>query len=650
MAVDGQLGWHGHDVGVADAEAALRLRLWPHRPATWRLGAGPGWWALGKPSAVGCAGRLSRSRPDGGELLARLIAAEPGFEAAWLRGVRLLGAAIGGRGRASAIEDSAASGVVVVVADAGVATQGAGPEAAAAAQAAALTAARGVSPFAAALPGMLPGAASLDSALAGGGGRSAWLAGIWGWPVHHSPAEHALRAGLQAEGVLTQLRGQRAERTLVELETDAAAELDIVALLRRRGLQVASTQGASAAPARSTTGRPSPLWPTAAPTDRVGEGDDVRQQRVAEADRWLWHRSRLRLGSESFACPPPAVFASWLHGEVEPEPARLARALRRRHDLIHSDVTDAIRCFDDESSLVIERYGSDLVVAIYDDVPPATGTPAALTTALQRQRQRALALADQLGFRTVWLKLRPRQANTVVDAVAAGLVPQLPLRDGGDGLRLPGGPGLRLIVEAGVRYIVDLADGLQTGIFLDQRDNRRRVQAEAAGRRLLNTFAYTCGFQVAAAVGGALHSLSIDASARAIERGRANLALNGVEDSARHETQKGDVFAWLPRLARRGERFDIVVLDPPTYAGVGKRRFSAGRDFAELTALAVPLVAADGWLLACINHAKIDSRRFEDMVREGCRRAGRTISLLQHQQPAPDHPGGRMKSMWVRLA
>lgn len=646
MAGEGHLGWHGHDAGVAGVEAALRLRLWPHLPATWRLGAGPGYWAVGKPSAVGCAPRLSRSQPDAGELLARLIAAEPGFEAAWLRGGRLLGAAVGGRGKASAIEDRGASGVVLVVTDAACAALGPVPDAVAAAQAAG----QGAPHVAASSLSAPAGAAAFDAALAAGAGRSTWLAGAWGWPLQHSPADHALRAGLQAEGVLSQVRGQRAERTLVELETDAAAELDVVALLRRRGIQVATTQGELAGPAHPIAGRPSPLWPTSAPAERLAEGDDVRQQRVAEADRWLWHRSRLRFGGDSFSCPTPPVFASWLHGEAEPEPARLARALRRRHGLVHSDVSDAIRCFDDESSLVIERYGSDLVVAMYDDEPGLVGTPAALATALQRQRQRALALADQLGFRTVWLKLRPRQANTVVDAVAAGLVPHLPLRDGGDGLRLPGGPGQRLIIEAGVRYVVDLADGLQTGIFLDQRDNRRRIQAEAAGRSVLNTFAYTCGFQVAAAVGGAPRTLSIDASARALERGQANLALNGITDATRHETQKGDVFAWLPRLLRRGERFDIVVLDPPTYARVGKRRFSAGRDFAELTELAVPLIAADGWLLACINHAKIDRRRFEDMVREGCRRAGRKVALLQHQRPAEDHPGGRMKSMWVRLA
>ncbi len=578
------------------ASPQQRARLWPHVPASWRIGAAPGLVLLDKPSQVGCAPRRSRApASDANEVLLRLGAAEGSPDAAWEQRWQLSGDAIGGHGGPHGDEDALASGVVCVVKDA-------------AAQ------------------------QLLERALKDGEVRSTWLAGVLGWPLVGGAAESAMRAGLASEGLRCEVRQQHGPRTLLEIHTVDGAGLDVVARLRARGVVVASNLGA---------------FPVAS------EGDDVRAGRSAEAERRLWHRAAWQAPDIRALAPRPPAFSAWIQGKLEPEADRLQRALRRRHGLAHSGRSDAIRLYDDESSLVIERFGPHLVVAVYDALPDEGDdgliAPAQLQAVLQRQRERALALADRLGFTTVWLKLRPRQANVVGDAVAAGLVPSTPLRAGPDLPLVQGQPGVRLIEEDGVLYRIDLADGLQNGIFLDQRDNRRRVAEMAAGLTVLNTFAYTCAFQVAAAVAGARRTVSVDASARALARGRENLAGNGQDDPTRHETLRGDVFGWLPRLQRRGEPFDLVVLDPPTYARVGKRRFSAGRDYAELVALAAPLVAPGGWMLACINHSKVDRRRFAQMIQDGCQRAGRRVLELRQQPATVDHPGARMKSAWVRL-
>ena len=113
------------------------------------------------------------------------------------------------------------------------------------------------------------------------------------------------------------------------------------------------------------------------------------------------------------------------------------------------------------------------------------------------------------------------------------------------------------------------------------REGRARVRAWAAGRRVLNTFAYTCGFGVAATAGGATRVLNLDLSKSVLEWGQANYRANGFEPDP-HDFVFGDVFDWLARLAKRGDRFDLVILDPPGFSRTKSRAFSAARDYGEL--------------------------------------------------------------------
>lgn len=358
--------------------------------------------------------------------------------------------------------------------------------------------------------------------------------------------------------------------------------------------------------------------------------------------RLLLHRQTVELPMATLESPLPPEFARWLAADdFQPIDDRLDAALRRRFVLGRSRDTTAFRLLDGGiDDVALDRYGPDLVLNSLSDLGPGAD---ALQTALQDNLQLARHVGERLGARAVYLKLRPRQANTVIDAVAAGLAPQVPVY----GTAPPDGSE---ITENGLRFRVRLGGSLGTGIYLDQRDNRRWVLNHAAGQRVLNTFAYTCAFTVAAAVGGAARTVSIDASTGCLEEGRANLDLNDCPDVTRHDLIRGDVFHWLPRLARRGDRFDLIILDPPSYSRVKTRRFAAATDYGDLVASALALLAPGGALLACTNHAGLDRKRFHQMVLEGAHLAGRDVVAVQHRPAGLDHPGGRMKSMVVRFS
>ncbi|MCB9539000.1 MAG: class I SAM-dependent methyltransferase [Myxococcales bacterium] len=162
----------------------------------------------------------------------------------------------------------------------------------------------------------------------------------------------------------------------------------------------------------------------------------------------------------------------------------------------------------------------------------------------------------------------------------------------------PGDDGARVAREHDLRFAVQLQGARNTGLFLDARPARAWVRAHAADRRVLNLFAYTCGFGVAAAAGGARSTVNVDAAPGALARGRANYALNELPADGR-TFWKSDVLDALKRARRGGARFDGVVLDPPPVAqpGGAGRRMDASRDLARLLAACRAVLAPGGWLL-----------------------------------------------------
>ena len=171
--------------------------------------------------------------------------------------------------------------------------------------------------------------------------------------------------------------------------------------------------------------------------------------------------------------------------------------------------------------------------------------------------------------------------------------------------------------ENGLVYRLDFGGGYSQGIFLDQRDNRAALRRRMdAGAAVLNCFAYTCAFSVAAAAAGA-HTVSVDLSRRSLAWGKENFRLNAldVSDTGPHRFFAGDVFEFLRRCGRQGRRFRGVVLDPPTFSRDRKGRvFRVGDDFGELIRLAAPLLEPGGWLLCSTNSHGLAAEGFRRMI------------------------------------
>jgi 23S rRNA (cytosine1962-C5)-methyltransferase len=208
--------------------------------------------------------------------------------------------------------------------------------------------------------------------------------------------------------------------------------------------------------------------------------------------------------------------------------------------------------------------------------------------------------------------------------------------------------------ENDITFLINFGEGLATGVFLDQRENRRRLLAmPLQGKTVLNTFAYTCAFSVVAAKAGAV-TTSVDLSKNYLEWGRENFRANGL-DPAAHEFVFGDAFDWLKRYAKRGQHWDIVILDPPTFSTTKRgRAFQAGRDYEELAALAIPLVDPGGWLLCSTNQRTLAADEFEGSIQKAAKRCGRAMGTPEFETVPFDFrvaPKERpyLKTFWAKL-
>ncbi len=191
------------------------------------------------------------------------------------------------------------------------------------------------------------------------------------------------------------------------------------------------------------------------------------------------------------------------------------------------------------------------------------------------------------------------------------------------------------MVESGARYLIRPAAGLSVGLFLDMREVREWVRNMARGRTVLNLFAYTCSLGVSAMLGGAERVLNVDVSKPYLEWGQENYRLNDLTPDP-HDFVFGDAFDWLRRLARRNERFDMVIVDPPSFSSTP---FSVVRDYPRLIEAAVGALAPGGILLAATNHSSTSDQRFDAWLDNGLARARRHGQLLQQwQEPAADFP------------
>jgi 23S rRNA (cytosine1962-C5)-methyltransferase len=315
--------------------------------------------------------------------------------------------------------------------------------------------------------------------------------------------------------------------------------------------------------------------------------------------------------------------------------ARLAAAVARRAPLAADPQTTAYRLIhraaDGFPNLAVDRYAHVLVAHLYE-----RGRRVTPPTPLLK------GLAEQVGAQSVYLKYRPEQASALGAAELEALAPREPLF---------GKPVDEVeVLENGTRFIIRPGDGLSTGLYLDMREARDWVRRHVHGLTVLNCFAYTCGFGVAAWLGGAARAANLDVSRRYLDWGRANAARNGLAPQAT-DLIFGDVFDWLQRFQRSGTTFDGVILDPPSYATTKKSRWVLEKDYAELVAQAVPVVTPGGWLLACANTRRLTTKAFAAQLHAGLAQASATgakLGPVEHE-PELDFPVAAGEAAYLKI-
>lgn len=198
-------------------------------------------------------------------------------------------------------------------------------------------------------------------------------------------------------------------------------------------------------------------------------------------------------------------------------------------------------------------------------------------------------------------------------------------------------PGDVRVTERGMALLVRPWEGPDVGMYADMREVRAWLEPHWGGRRVLNTFAYTGAFSVAAALGGASEVVSVDLAAPCLERLEANLVANELPLDA-HEILAEDTFRALDRFRRQGRTFDLVLLDPPSFSRSDEGVWSAKRDYPRLAAAALRVLEPGGWLVAASNQGQLSPRDFRGFVIDAARRAGLRAQEIAWLGQSPDFP------------
>lgn len=192
------------------------------------------------------------------------------------------------------------------------------------------------------------------------------------------------------------------------------------------------------------------------------------------------------------------------------------------------------------------------------------------------------------------------------------------------------------IVENGVKYIVDVEDGQKTGFFLDQKKNRAAMHSVCKGKRVLDCFTHTGSFALNAGIAGATEVIGVDASELGVEQARENARLNGLEDKVSFVC--ADVFDFLPALEEKGEKFDVVILDPPAFTKSRNSIKNAVKGYREINVRGMKLVKDGGFLATCSCSHFMDPELFHKTIMEAVRGAHKRLRQVEFRTQAPDHP------------
>jgi 23S rRNA (cytosine1962-C5)-methyltransferase len=289
----------------------------------------------------------------------------------------------------------------------------------------------------------------------------------------------------------------------------------------------------------------------------------------------------------------------------------------------HADTgdTDAFRLVNGEGDnlpgLTVDRYGEYLLLQLY-----CSGWQDHLRLVVR-------VLEDLLHPTGIYAKSRPQKTR---ELEAMGNTKK-------HGRLITGAPAPRplQVRENGLNFLVDLEQGLNTGLFLDQRRNRRDLMARARGKRMLNLFAHTAAFSVAAVAAGGIEVTSVDASPAYTEWGMANFGANRLNPK-RHRFIVGDCLSVLHDLSSRGKSYDIILMDTPSFSTTSSSRFTTRGGTADLISAALPLLPAGGLFIASSNHQKVDVADYLKELRRGALLAGSGLQVISLAGQPEDFP------------
>lgn len=305
---------------------------------------------------------------------------------------------------------------------------------------------------------------------------------------------------------------------------------------------------------------------------------------------------------------------------------RFRAAERLRTDCLNLDATDAWRLVNGEGDglpgLTVERYGDWLMLQLYTPSwEPHLNT---LTAALSQQFKPAGIYLKQRPQQTRKLAGQLQQEEQLVKLVAGHPAPEW-----------------LSVKENGLTFQVRLNDGLHTGLFLDQRDNRVRFKNVSKAKSVLNLFCFTGAFSVAAASGGATSVTSVDVSRRYLDWTRENLQLNGFPLD-HHEFLAGDCLKVLRRLASDNRKFDLAFVDPPSFSTTKRGKFTTKGGTGEILAALLKVLEPGALLFACSNHQKTDWSDYLKELRRGALDAQTELQILESHGQGSDfvYPAG----------
>lgn len=296
---------------------------------------------------------------------------------------------------------------------------------------------------------------------------------------------------------------------------------------------------------------------------------------------------------------------------------RLQAAQQLRDWLAERDNLDSYRLIAGESDglpgVTIDRFGTFLVMQLLS--AGAEYQRAAIITALQK------CYPDCAIYDRSDVSVRKKEGLELVQGPVTGEIP----------------PPLLPITEHGMKLLVDIQTGHKTGYYLDQRDSRLATRRYAQNKRVLNCFSYTGGFAVSALLGGCTEVLSVDTSQAALDIARENVELNGL-DLTKAQFVRDDVFKLLRRYRDEGEKFDLIVMDPPKFVENKNQLNGACRGYKDINMLAMQLLNPGGILLTFSCSGLMATDLFQKIIADAALDAQRDVQFIEQFRQAADHP------------